>query len=105
MKKLHRLSILLAGAFMMGGLAGCSVAASPEALPEQEEVGEREEAAPTPKNLKISTNQEVTNYIKNQSYDADAALALDLRPTTTLDTKNKGEKGQKRPNCSQIRTC
>ena len=94
MKKLHRLSILLAGAFMMGGLAGCS-AASPEALPEQEEVGEREEAAPTPKNLKISTNQEVTNYIKSQSYDADAALALDLRPTTTLDTKNRGEKGGK----------
>ena len=88
MKKLNRLSILLAGAFMMGGLASCSQPAVAPIV--EEEIGEREEATFQPKNLKISNNKDVADYIKNQSYDADATLALDLRPTVALDTKNTG---------------
>ena len=88
MKKLHKLSLLLAGAFVMGGLASCG-AQAPEAVPE--ETAEAEEAQAPIKNLKISNDTEVSNYIKNQSYDADAALALDLRPSVALDTKSRGQ--------------
>lgn len=88
MKKLNRLIILLAGSFMMGGLASCANQV-PVVVPE-EEAGEHEEIVPTPKKLKISNNQDVTDYIRNQPFDANATLALDLRPTVDLDTKNTG---------------
>jgi hypothetical protein len=93
MKKLHKLTLLLAGAFVMGGLASCG-AEAPEAVPE--ETAEAEEAKAPIKSLKISNDQEVSNYIKNQSYDADAALALDLRPTVALDTKSRGVESEGR---------
>lgn len=93
MKKLHKLTLLLAGAFVMGGLASCG-AQAPEAVPE--ETAEAEEAKAPIKSLKISNDQEVSNYIKNQSYDADAALALDLRPTVALDTKSRGVESEGR---------
>ena len=88
MKKLSRLFVLFASAFMLGGLASCVAPASD--TPSQEEFGDLEKTMPVPKNLKISNDQEVTNYIKSQSYDADSVLALDLRPSVALDTKNTG---------------
>ena len=85
MKKLSKFSLVL---LMLGGLASCGNA-NAEPIP-QEGNGESEAALPAPKNLKISNDKEVTDYIKNQSYNPDVALALDLRPSTTLDTKNTG---------------
>lgn len=89
MKKLHKLTFLLAGALMVGGLASCNQAAPNQGL--EEEVGQRENIEVAPKNLKISNNKDVADYIKNQQYDADAALAIDLRPTVALDTTNRGD--------------
>lgn len=86
MSKTSKLSVLLASAFMLFGMASCGSQSS--GVTPVEENGEQQEVLAVPKNLKISTNEEVTNYIKNQTYDADATLALDLRPTVALDTRN-----------------
>ena len=88
MKK-NKLGFLLLGALMMTGLASCNTA-SPQSE-ESEDITQPEEIQPEIKNLKISNDSEVANYIKNQDFDPNSALAIDLKPAVALDTKSTGE--------------
>ena len=92
--KFKKIMLLAASALMLAGVTGCnSNSVSPV---NNEEAIEEIEELPAPRNLKISNDPEVSNFVKNQDFDPNKALAIDLRPTTTLDTTCTGQEDGKR---------
>lgn len=86
MKSLKKIILLGAGVLT---LAGCAMPNQIGAVGEDEIVN----YAPTRKNLIISNNAEISNYIRNQDFDPNAVLAYDLtgsvtpKPSTTDSKK------------------
>lgn len=92
--KFKKIMLLAASALMLAGVTGCnSNSVSPV---NNEEAIEEIEELPAPRNLKISNDPEVSNFVKNQDFDPNKALAIDLRPTVDLDTTCTGQEDGKR---------
>lgn len=85
MKSLKKIILLGAGVLT---LAGCAMPNQIGAVGEDEIV----DYAPTRKNLVISNNNEISNYIRNQDFDPNAVLAYDLTGSVTPKASTAGSK-------------
>ena len=81
MKPLKKLVLVCASVI---SLAGCTAFS-------QTDVG-MPEGGPAPRDLTISTRNNVTNYIRNQDFDPDAVLAYDLTGSVTPKPSTTGSK-------------
>ncbi|MBP3713416.1 MAG: thiol-activated cytolysin family protein [Bacilli bacterium] len=82
--KFRKIMVLAASALMLVGVAGCNNNLSQTVNNNVQEVDVVEET-PSTKNLKISNNTEVADFVRNQDFDPNKVLAFDLRPTVELD--------------------